>query len=378
MESGRATTSVPYRWLLLLSAGASIWGAVVILTGGFELELAGRRLSSTHAARPFWIAAAALAAHYLLTELTRLRRDPDSLKRSLFRSRPARARLAATGALLVGIGYGTFTTGSRGGPPEDYVPLPIVAVAPRVLDDTAEIRDYVNAFPMDTYQQYEVPGIGRFFVDDIKDIVKQGIVNGDAWEPHVVTLLEEYVEAGTVVLEVGAHVGTHTMPTARLVGPWGRVYAFEPQRKIYRELYHNLALNGVTNAVALRFAVGSGDPRIIEMNPATPGNEAGTGVGSGGDQVELRTLDSFGFEQVSVIKIDVEHYENEVLDGATDTILRNRPVIIIEILGGQNYETASPEVREVIHVTWRKLERLGYTVTPVINHDYLALPDPEN
>ena len=53
-------------------------------------------------------------------------------------------------------------------------------------------------------------------------------------------------------------------------------------------------------------------------------------------------------------------------------------LIIIEILGGQNYETASPDVRERIHVTWGKLERLGYTVTPVINHDYLALPDAEN
>ena len=269
----------------------------------------------------------------------------------------------------------TLLTGACGGPPAAYAPLPIITVSPTVLDDTAEIRDYLNAFPMDAYEQYEVPGIGRFFVDDIKDMVKQGIRNGDAWEPHVVELLEEYVEAGTVVLKVGAHVGTHTMPTARLVGPWGRVYAFEPQRKMYRELHHNLALNGVTNAVPLRFAVGSGDPRIIEMNPATPGNEAGTGVGSGGDQAELRTLDSFGFEQVSVIKIDVEHYENEVLDGATDTIRRNRPVIIIEILGGQNYERASPEVRERIHVTWRKLERLGYTVTPVFNHDYLALPD---
>ena len=58
---------------------------------------------STHAARPFWNAATAFAAHYLLTGLTRLRADLVSLERSLFRSGPARAGLAATGALLVGI-----------------------------------------------------------------------------------------------------------------------------------------------------------------------------------------------------------------------------------------------------------------------------------
>ena len=375
VESRRPTKSVPYRWLLLLSAGALIWGAVVILTGGFELELAGRRLSSTHAARPFWIAAAALVAHYLLTGLTRLRGDLPSLERGLVRSAPALAGLAAAGVLIVGIGYGTFAARECGGPPEEYEPVPIVAVSPTVLDDAAEIRNYVNAFPITAYEQYEVRGVGHFFVDDTEDMIKQVIVAGYAWERHLVELLEEHIEPGTVVVEVGAHIGTHTVPIARLVGPWGRVYAFEPQRKIYRELHHNLALNGVTNAVILRYAVGSGDARIIEMNPATSGNEGGTGVGSGGDRAELRTLDSFGFERVSLIKVDVEGYENAVLDGAMDTIRRNRPAILIEIMGGEDYETASPEVRERIHVTWRKLERLGYTVTPVFKHDYIALPD---
>ena len=278
-------------------------------------------------------------------------------------------------AMTVLVGGTTLFAGACGGPPVPYAPLPIIAVAPTVLDDTDEMRDYVNAFPIETYEQHEVSGIGRFFVDGIKDLVKQVIVNGDAWEPHVVELLEQYIEPGTVVLEVGAHIGTHTIPIARLVGPWGRVYSFEPQRKIYRELFHNLALNGVTNAVPIRFAVGSGATRIIEMNPATPGNEAGTGVGSGGDRAELRTLDSFGFERVSVIKIDVEHFENAVLDGATDTIRRNRPAIVIEILGGQDYEAASPDILERIHVTWAKLETLGYAVTPVFKHDYLALPN---
>ena len=376
MKTGRSTTPMRCRWLLLLSAGAGIWGIVVILTGGFELELAGRRLlSSTQASRPFWIAAAAFAVHYLLTGLTRLREDLVSLERGLFRGGPARAKLATTGALFVGVGCGTLTARACGGPPEEYEPLQIVAVSPRVLDDAAEIRDYINAFPITAYEQYEVRGVGRFFIDDAEDVIKRVIVAGDPWEKHLLELLEEHVEPGTVVLEVGAHIGTHTVPIARLAGPWGRVYAFEPQRKIYRELRHNLALNGILNVVALRYAVGSGNSRIIEMNLASPGNEGGTGVGSGGDRAELRTLDSFGFERVSLIKIDVERYENAVLDGAIDTIRRNRPVILLEIMGGQSYEVASPGVRENIAVTWSRLEKLGYTVTPIVGHDYIALPD---
>ncbi|MDA1091814.1 MAG: FkbM family methyltransferase [Acidobacteria bacterium] len=266
-------------------------------------------------------------------------------------------------------------TGACGAaPPPPYRPLPVISVAPELLVDLEETRRYLNGFPLDDYQRYDVPGIGSFFIDDPADMIKQVIVAGDKWERHSFDLLDEYVVPGTVAVEVGAHIGTHTVRIGQLAGPWGRVYAFEPQRKMYRELHHNLALNGLTNVVALRMAIGSGETRVIEMNPATPGNEGGTGVGSGGDRAELRSLDSFGFDHVSLLKIDVEHYENEVLDGALDTIRRNRPVIFIEIMGGHGPEEASPDVLERIAFTRSKLEALGYSVSQVFKHDYLALP----
>lgn len=261
-----------------------------------------------------------------------------------------------------------------GATPPPYAPLPIVDVAPQVVDDLEETRRYLNAFPLDDYQRYDVPDVGSFFIDDPADMIKQVIVAGDKWERHSFDLLAEHIVPGSVVIEVGAHIGTHTVRMGQLAGPWGRVYAFEPQRKIYRELHHNLALNGVTNVVALRMAIGSGETRIIEMNPASPGNEGGTGVGAGGDAAELRSLDSFGFERLSLLKIDVETYENEVLDGALDTIRRNRPVMLIEIMGGHDPETASPDVLERIAVTRDKIEALGYSVTQVFKHDYIAVP----
>lgn len=261
-----------------------------------------------------------------------------------------------------------------GATPPPYAPLPIVDVAPQVVDDLEETRRYLNAFPLDDYQRYDVPDVGSFFIDDPADMIKQVIVAGDKWERHSFDLLAEHIVPGSVVIEVGAHIGTHTVRMGQLAGPWGRVYAFEPQRKIYRELHHNLALNGVTNVVALRMAIGSGETRIIEMNPASPGNEGGTGVGSGGDAAELRSLDSFGFERLSLLKIDVETYENEVLDGALDTIRRNRPVMLIEIMGGHDPETASPDVLERIAVTREKIAALGYSVTQVFKHDYIAVP----
>ncbi|MDE0054755.1 MAG: FkbM family methyltransferase [Gammaproteobacteria bacterium] len=214
--------------------------------------------------------------------------------------------------------------------------LPIISTSPLVLNDSHETRDYLNAFPVSAYRKYGVPDAGHFFIDDVEDDIKRVIVAGIQWEAGNVEMLEKHVEPGSVVVEVGAHVGSHTLPIARMVGRCGRVYAFEPQRKLYRELHRNLALNGITNVVPLRYAIGAGEARIIEMDLPTPGNEGGTGIGTGGDEAELRNLDSFRFERVSVLKIDVEGYEDEVLDGAVDTIRRNRPVVLIEIMGGQH------------------------------------------
>lgn len=90
--------------------------------------------------------------------------------------------------------------------------------------------------------------------------------------------------------------------------------------------------------------------------------------------MELRTVDSFGFKNVSLIKIDVEGYEDHVLDGAVRTIGAHRPVLVVEIIGGTDYDTATPEARAMIDITKAKMRQLGYTVTKVSGHDYLGVP----
>ena len=271
----------------------------------------------------------------------------------------------------------TDNTDSR---PDPYIPLPQIDVSPMVLDDGRAVIEYVNAFPFGEYRMYAVPGSGQFYVDKTGDVIKRSLVAGYQWEPHVGAILKKFVEPGSVVVDVGAHIGTHAVPVSRMVGPWGRVYAFEPQRKLYRELHHNLAVNGITNVIPLRYALGEGKPRIVEMNPAVIGNEGGTGIGSGGDHVELRTLDSFGFRNVSVIKIDVEGHENSMLRGAAKTIRENEPAILIEIVGGSAYDTASPAIRSRIRGTWNLLEELGYAIEQARagTAEYLALPVSTN
>jgi FkbM family methyltransferase len=173
---------------------------------------------------------------------------------------------------------------------------------------------------------------------------------------------------GSTVIDAGAHIGSLTVPIARFVGPSGQVYAFEPQRKVHRELVHNVRLNNLTNVKTLRLALGA-DFGVVEMNPVkkADGQKKADGtirIGEGGDKVELRPLDSFDLENVSVMKIDVEGYQAEVLKGATKTIRRWKPVLIIEI---------QKEAREE---TFKLLEEFSYTWTQR-GANYVAVPSGE-
>ena len=240
-------------------------------------------------------------------------------------------------------------------------------------EDQRQMQEYMAQLPQGAYKEYRLDGVGKFYVDDDKDFIKRHVAENKAWEPWLVMAFEMYVKPGTTVIDAGAHIGVHTLSLARLVGPKGRVYAFEPQRKIYRELVFNLRLNGIENVVPLRYALGH-TPGVVQMDPATTANEGSTKLGKGGDRVELRPLDSFAFRNVSLLKIDVEEFEDFLLEGAQLTIARNRPVIIIEIMGNHDPFNAPPDIKAKIEGTKSRLKAMGYEVAPIRGVDYLALP----
>jgi FkbM family methyltransferase len=245
---------------------------------------------------------------------------------------------------------------------------------PYLLDDRGEMEGYLASLPDGVYRVHEVPTLGKFYLDDIKDIIKDTLRKGRTWEGSLVRLFPSHVKPASTVIDAGAHIGVHTLSLAPLAGPEGRVYAFEPQKKIYRELVHNLRLNGVDNVVPLRYALGR-SAGVIEMSPTVIGNEGSTPVGRGGDKAELRSIDSFAFSNVSFIKIDVEGFEDEVLEGARLTIARHRPVIMIEIQGGYPFiEQAPPQIQDKVAATRARLAGMGYKVERIRGYDYLAVP----
>lgn len=244
-----------------------------------------------------------------------------------------------------------------------------------LFDDREEMVAYLAAFPIADYSLHFSKDTGYFYIDSIDEPIKNRIRQGGTWEAHVHDQVKKYALAGTTVLDIGAHIGTETVLMANCVGAYGKVHAFEPQKKIFRELLANCLVNKIDERVTLyRMAIGNAHNKVETGKVEVSWDEAGIGLWGGGDLAEMRTIDSFNFQNVSFVKIDVEGGEDAVIAGMVETLKRNKPVIVIEIQGGWPWEKAPPDINNKILATQKKLSDLGYEVHHLTSWDYIALP----
>lgn len=150
-----------------------------------------------------------------------------------------------------------------------------------------------------------------------------------------VNLFQQVCRPGDVVVEVGANIGSHTVPLAKAVGNEGYVVAFEPQPVIFQLLCGNVALNSLTNVQCLQLAVGetSGQIKVPNLSFEQENNFGGLSLetASSGQPVPLVTLDKvLTTPKLRLLKIDVEGMEQRVLQGASNVIQRLRPAIYVE------------------------------------------------
>ncbi len=148
------------------------------------------------------------------------------------------------------------------------------------------------------------------------------------FEPESMSAWTRFCQ-GTVI-DVGAYTGIYSIAAAKA---GANVVALEPNPEVYKRLIQNCIRNSVA-IEALEMAAGAeiGTGRLNTRN-RPPLTTAGTLVGSKGNQVDIVPLDSMELENVTAVKVDVERYELEVLEGMKRTIEEHRPLLICEALG---------------------------------------------
>jgi FkbM family methyltransferase len=156
-----------------------------------------------------------------------------------------------------------------------------------------------------------------------------------SYEPDELRIVDLYLRPGDTFVDAGANVGIFTAYASRAVGKSGCVIAFEAHPLISTVLAENVALNKLTNVTVVTAALGDKAGELKMKYPrADPGSTHVAIRPSAEDAtVPVVTLDAAlrerGVAHADYLKIDVEGFERQVLEGAMDTITRN-PTIIVQ------------------------------------------------
>lgn len=176
---------------------------------------------------------------------------------------------------------------------------------------------------------------GRILYNDGDAVIGRSIAYYGEYFESEVDVFRHVLAPGAVAVEAGANIGTHTLALARLVGPTGRVLAFEPQRSLFQILCANMALNDI-GWVECHWAALTAENctlHMVELDLSRPGNHGGVALMDveGGRPVPGHRLDDLFIEsRLDLLKADVEGMETAVLVGAEQLIHRFRPVIYVE------------------------------------------------
>jgi len=219
--------------------------------------------------------------------------------------------------------------------------------------------------------------------------VTSTLFNNDVYEPYLYQFLKEnnLDIRGTNVVDIGGNNGQIAVEFAHLVGDDGKVFSFEPQRVIFQQLCGNVFVNGLDNVYTFNVALGNeeGLTTIQKPNYFDKGfvnfGDVHVGVQSDYELVQMRQLDSYSLDNISIIKIDVQGFERKVLLGAKETIEKNKPIIYIEIeqdqleLYGDSEESVLQLLIDYGYSFTRFNSGLPYLTKSGLCLDFVAIPN---
>jgi FkbM family methyltransferase len=195
---------------------------------------------------------------------------------------------------------------------------------------------------------------GTLFDVNPLDHIGRIMSRGTWYERDLLSDLHARVTSGTAI-DVGAHIGNHTVFMATKCGL--DVVALEPNPVARKMLHHHVAINDLESRVTVLPMAAGASHGYATLVPGPPKNSgmARTSLANDGD-IEVIPIDELDLHDVSVIKIDVEGAHMQVLEGARNTITRERPVLYVE--------TDDPaEVEVWLGQGWTRGGKFGRTAT---------------
>ncbi len=224
---------------------------------------------------------------------------------------------------------------------------------------------------------------GNLVPAPLGDYVGRAIYFTGELDRKITWICSRIIRAGDTVLDIGANLGSVTFLMSALVGQSGRVHAFEPNPRLQELIDLGVEKNGTSNITLHRIALGAA---ASELELTIPADNAGCASlvparhRAGDTTVRVpvvplsEALADAKIERLRLVKIDVEGYEPQVLEGAADLFSKSPPDAIL-------FELNDNDGPLVEHPTMKRLSGLGYgffSIPRCFVRMRLELFDPEN
>jgi FkbM family methyltransferase len=200
-------------------------------------------------------------------------------------------------------------------------------------------REFKNrnllAAPTDDYVLLDLADF-QLYVPAQDVVVGAPLLHHKTYEPHVSAAIRATLRPGMTFVDIGANIGFFTMLGAHLVGPTGRVFAFEPYQLNVKLLFLSAQLNGYAHVRVFPFAASNAEGLLAFDNVGSNGHVTAPLPDLSSvlvtTLVYAAKLDAVLHDvaHVDAIKIDVEGGEYRALQSGRELLARSRPVIFSE------------------------------------------------
>jgi FkbM family methyltransferase len=170
------------------------------------------------------------------------------------------------------------------------------------------------------------------FVDPADEQLSPSIIAYGIWESWIENVVRRLVRPGDRVIEVGANVGYYTLIIGSLIGPTGRLDAFEANPRIARLLKRSITCSGRSDFVKVHEQIVADRPGTMKLYTSERFGGAGNlvengwnidGVGAWVESEAVRLDDMFDGQTIDFIRMDTEGAEVLILNGAMGLLKRS-------------------------------------------------------
>ena len=199
--------------------------------------------------------------------------------------------------------------------------------------------------------KYAWSKMGFYYAGDYDDTcaIANHVVTGSIPEEFCVYIVKNLLSGVQIFIDVGANTGLYCFVAAKHGKPGIKIYAYEPQVDCVKSLNETIKINdweGVIDVFGMALSNSRGEKKLFLSGTGTTlNNDFNDNADLPIIMTKVDTLDNQildrSIKKVGFIKIDVEGCEQAVLDGAENTIKRDRPILFIEIadrLEGRKYQ----------------------------------------